>query len=304
MIQKKNVHGYVEKFSETKESLGYEAHGHEIYKAFSRFYRNPRMGPQRGFVQTTVGVVREEGFFKLWKGMSAAWLRQFLYSGVRIVSYKYIKNKLIAVNPPEKGSQFPIWKSAMCGATAGGFAQWIASPADLVKVQLMMEGKRQMMGLPPRVNGIMDAFIKTWNSGGVRALWKGAVPCVQRAALVNLGDLTAYDSTKRALLKHTSLPDALLVHFLASSVAGFFAALLGTPADVIKTRVMNQPFDEKGSGILYKNSLECLKKTVGEEGFAALYKGFLPIYLRMAPWSVTFWITFEQAMVMLGQDTW
>ena len=27
---------------------------------------------------------------------------------------------------------------------------------------------------------------------------------------------------------------------------------------------------------------------------AALYKGFLPCWLRMAPWSLTFWLSFEQ----------
>lgn len=36
-----------------------------------------------------------------------------------------------------------------------------------------MEGRRRLMGLPPRVNGIFDAFKKVWATGGVRGLWKG-----------------------------------------------------------------------------------------------------------------------------------
>lgn len=51
---------------------------------------------------------------------------------------------------------------------------------------------------------------------------------------------------KRFIMKHTNLPDNHGVHILASSCAGFVAASMGTPADVIKTRVMNQPFDEHG----------------------------------------------------------
>lgn len=69
---------------------------------------------------------------------------------------------------------------------------------------------------------------------------------MQRSALVNLGDLTTYDTTKKFILKHTDLQDGPIVHIMGSSCAGFVAAGMGTPADVVKTRVMNQPTDEKG----------------------------------------------------------
>lgn len=132
------------------------------------------------------------------------------------------------------------------GISAGAFAQLISSPADLLKVQLQMEGKRKLMGLPPRVYGLYDAFLKIVRTSGVRGLWKGSVPNVQRAALVNLGDLTTYDSAKRFILRNTSLEDNHLVHVMSSTCAGFVAASMGTPADVVKTRIMNQPFGKDG----------------------------------------------------------
>lgn len=52
------------------------------------------------------------------------------------------------------------------------------------------------------------------------------------------------------------------------------AATFGTPADVIKTRVMNQPTDPAtGRGLLYKGTFDCVKKTISEEGVTAMYKG-------------------------------
>lgn len=57
--------------------------------------------------------------------------------------------------------------------TAGAFAQFIASPTDLLKVHIQMEGKRRLMGEPPRVKGLYDAFIKIVQSSGLRGLWKG-----------------------------------------------------------------------------------------------------------------------------------
>ena len=43
-------------------------------------------------------------------------------------------------------------------------------------------------------------------------------------------------------------PESRLTHALSSIVSGFVAATMGTPADVVKTRVMNQPFDAQGRG--------------------------------------------------------
>jgi solute carrier family 25 uncoupling protein 27 len=38
----------------------------------------------------------------------------------------------------------------MSGVTSGALAQFFASPTDLVKVQIQMEGKRRLLGKPPR----------------------------------------------------------------------------------------------------------------------------------------------------------
>ena len=48
-----------------------------------------------------------------------------------------------------------------------------------------------------------DAFASIYRQHGLRGLWRGCAPNVQRAALVNLGDLTTYDMVKHTLLRHT-----------------------------------------------------------------------------------------------------
>ena len=96
----------------------------------------------------------------------------------------------------------------------------MASPTDLIKTQIQMEGRRRLMGLPPRVNGTTDALKKILKQGGVVGLWRGCWPNVQRAALVNLGDLSTYDSVKSAILQNTSLEDNSLTHCMASGCAG------------------------------------------------------------------------------------
>ncbi|XP_067642042.1 mitochondrial uncoupling protein 4 isoform X2 [Eurosta solidaginis] len=252
----------------------------------------------RGMIATAYGIVREEGTMKLWQGVSPALYRHVVYSGIRICSYDFLRRKL---GSDENGHMtLPLWKSALCGVSAGAVSQWLASPADLVKVQIQMEGKRRLMGEPARVHGAAHAFKEIIRRGGIAGLWKGSVPNVQRAALVNLGDLTTYDTIKHMIMVKLSMPDCHTVHVLSSICAGFVAAIMGTPADVVKTRIMNQPTDDKGRGLLYKGSVDCLRQTVNKEGFAALYKGFLPCWIRMAPWSLTFWLSFEQIRSMIG----
>lgn len=63
---------------------------------------------------------------------------------------------------------------------------------------------------------------------------------------------------------------------------GLFSPLL---ADVIKTRMMGQDAAKP----MYSGSLDCLVKSVRQEGFWTLYKGFFPTWMRLGPWQMVFW---------------
>ena len=39
-----------------------------------------------------------------------------------------------------------------------GFGQFMASPTDLIKTQIQMEGRRRLLGYEARVEGTADAF--------------------------------------------------------------------------------------------------------------------------------------------------
>lgn len=256
--------------------------------------------PYRGMIRTAFGIVKEEGILLLWRGMLPALYRHAIYTGTRMSAYEEIRNNL----QRENKDGFPVWKKIVAGMSAGGFGQLVASPTDLIKTQIQMEGKRRLQGKPPRVHGTLDAFNKILAQGGVLALWRGCWPNVQRAALVNLGDLSTYDYVKTKILTYTNLKDNPVTHCLSSACAGLVGAIFGTPADVVKARIMNQPTDKFGKGLLYKNSFDCLSQTLKNEGFFGLYKGFLPCWLRMAPWSLTFWISFEQIRKVCGAKSW
>lgn len=252
--------------------------------------------PYRGMIKTAIGIVKEEGIPKLWQGVTPALIRHIVYTGCRMSVYEILRENLFLKNPD---GTFPIWKASCCGMISGMVSQFLASPTDLVKVQMQMDGKRRLAGKPPRMKSTSHAFRKIAVEGGFRGLWSGWVPNVQRAALVNMGDLATYDTAKHMIMKHTSLEDNVITHFLSSVLSGVVAATLSTPADVVKTRIMNQPW-KNGKGLLYTSSLDCLVKTVNAEGAMSLYKGFFPTWARMAPWSLVFWLSFEQIRKVTG----
>ncbi|XP_028858603.1 mitochondrial uncoupling protein 4 isoform X5 [Denticeps clupeoides] len=171
-------------------------------------------GAYRGMIRTAWGIAREEGPRKLWQGATPAIYRHIVYSGGRMLAYEQFRESRVGRN--EDGS-FPLWKAVFGAVLSGALGQFLASPTDLVKVQMQMEGRRRLEGKPPRVRGAYHAFVKILSEGGIRGLWAGWVPNVQRAALVNLGDLTTYDTVKHFLLRNTSVPDNSACHAVARS---------------------------------------------------------------------------------------
>jgi len=186
--------------------------------------------------------------------------------------------------------------------SAGAAGQFIANPTDVVKVQMQMDGKRVAQGKKPLFSSTAHAIKTIYGQRGFKGMWRGWVPSCQRAGLVQLGDLTTYDYAKQKLKNQAGVEEGPLLHAMSSGVAGLVAAGMGTPADVIKTRVMNQPVDAAGKGLLYSGSMDCLKKTIAEDGMSSLYKGFVPSWLRMAPWSLVFFLSFEQLRSAAGLE--
>ncbi|KAG7302831.1 hypothetical protein JYU34_012811 [Plutella xylostella] len=252
-----------------------------------------------GMIKTVMAIAKQEGITKLWSGLMPMYQRHAIYSGSRLLFYEEFRSRVST----DGTGQISLGYASLGGLLAGSLAQLIASPTDLVKVQMQAEGRRRLQGKAPRFANCRQAYAMLYAESGVWGFWRGAVPNVQRAALVNMGDLAAYDFTKHYLIREYHLEDNAIVHFAAAFNAGFVAAVVGTPADVMKTRLMNQPVGPDGRGTLYRGMIDCLQQTVKNEGILSLYKGFLPLWMRLGPWALINWIAFENIMLAIGGKT-
>lgn len=84
------------------------------------------------------------------------------------------------------------------------------------------------------------------------------------------------------------MPDNVVTHLGASLGAGFVAVCIGSPVDVVKSRVMG---DRAGR---FSGVLDCFVKTAREDGLLAFYKGFIPNFARLGSWNVAMFLTLEQ----------
>ncbi|KAK9675938.1 hypothetical protein RND81_11G042800 [Saponaria officinalis] len=241
-------------------------------------------------------IVKNQGFLGLYKGLTPALIRHLFYTPFRIVGYEQFRNFVVV---SDDNSGFSLFSKALVGGFSGVFAQVVASPADLVKVRLQADGFLVSRGLQPRYSGPVDALNKIIRAEGVRGLWRGVFPNVQRAFLVNMGELACYDHAKRFVIKNQIADDNIYAHTLSSIMSGLSATTLSCPADVVKTRMMNQAVNEDAK-LMYKNSYDCLVKTVKVEGVRALWKGFFPTWARLGPWQFVFWVSYEKFRQIAG----
>ena len=100
---------------------------------------NIHTAARRGLVSTMVGIVKEEGLVQLYRGLAPACLRHLVYSGTRVTTYELLRENVFKKN---SDGSFSLYKGIAAGMLAGGFGQFIATPTDLVKVQMQIEGKR------------------------------------------------------------------------------------------------------------------------------------------------------------------
>ncbi|CAN8279227.1 unnamed protein product [Cochlearia groenlandica] len=237
----------------------------------------------RGLLGTVGTIAREEGLRSLWKGVVPGLHRQCLFGGLRIGMYEPVKNLYVG---KDFVGDVPLSKKILAGLTTGALGIMVANPTDLVKVRLQAEGKLAA-GVPRRYSGALNAYSTIVRQEGVRALWTGLGPNVARNAIINAAELASYDQVKQSILKIPGFTDNVVTHILSGLGAGFFAVCIGSPVDVVKSRMMGDS--------AYKNTIDCFVKTLKTDGPMAFYKGFIPNFGRLGSWNVIMFLTLEQA---------
>uniref|UniRef100_A0AAQ4PR61 EF-hand domain-containing protein n=1 Tax=Gasterosteus aculeatus aculeatus TaxID=481459 RepID=A0AAQ4PR61_GASAC len=114
---------------------------------------------------SAVNVVRELGFFGLYKGAKACFLRDIPFSAIYFPAYAHLKTQFA----DEQGRLGPL-QLLTAGAIAGIPAASLVTPADVIKTRLQVAARAGQT----TYTGVLDCFRKIMREEGFRALWKGA----------------------------------------------------------------------------------------------------------------------------------
>ncbi|KAJ2657331.1 hypothetical protein IWW48_004575 [Coemansia sp. RSA 1200] len=231
-------------------------------------------------------IYAEQGVLGFYNGISAAVLRQMTYSMARFATYETLKTQLAS----EDGT-LPFYRMAAAGVVAGAVGGVCGTPADIVLVRLQNDGA---LPVEKRRNyrNAFDGLIRIARDEGAGGLFKGVAPNVSRAMLMTGSQLCSYDAFKQLLLASPYFSDGLALHFSASFLAGFVATTISSPFDVVKTRIMNA--GPAVAGGPRRGLLQAMATIAREEGPLALYKGWTPAFVRMAPQTILTFIFLEQ----------
>ncbi|CCL99872.1 uncharacterized protein FIBRA_01897 [Fibroporia radiculosa] len=216
-------------------------------------------------------MARSEGILSLMNGFSASMLRELVYSGLRLGSYEYFKDKIYDAS---RGSLHKdgIGLKAAAAIVASTIGSASANPTDLIKVRMQAYYPE---GSPYR--NMRHAVSVAWKEGsynaggamgGFRALYRGVVPSTTRGVILSVSQICSYDQTKQVLKQRGIMEEGLALHFTASMIAGLVCSITSNPVDVVKVRLMN---DKKRE---YLGVSDCVKIILKREGPLAFYKGF------------------------------
>ncbi|RZC43236.1 mitochondrial 2-oxoglutarate/malate carrier protein [Asbolus verrucosus] len=232
------------------------------------------------------GIIAKEGLFALYSGLSAGLLRQATYTTTRLGVYSWLFETF---SDEDKPPGF-LTKAAL-GMTAGVCGAFVGTPAEVSLIRMTADGR-----LPANerrnYKNVFDALIRMSREEGILTLWRGAIPTMGRAMVVNAAQLATYSQAKQTLMNTGYFHDGILLHFCSSMISGLVTTAASMPVDIAKTRIQNmKTINGKPE---YSGALDVLVKVIKNEGLFALWKGFTPYYFRLGPHTVLTFIFLEQ----------
>ena len=237
-------------------------------------------------IHAFIHIIRKEGVFAVYDGLTASMLRQATYTTTRLGVFSLLTHS----HKSEHGSVSFAMK-CLFGMIAGGVGSVIGTPADLVMVRMTTDG-RLPKSQQRSYKHVFDALYRVVKEEGVLSLWRGCGPTVARAVIANAAQLGTYSQVKQSLLTTCYFSDNILCHFIASMTSGVITTWASLPCDIIKVRIQSMKHvDGKPE---YKNSIDALRVVIRKEGILSLWKGFTPCYFRLGPYTTLTFIFLEQ----------
>jgi len=218
-------------------------------------------------------IIAKEGPSRLYRGITAPILMEAPKRATKFAAndeWGKLYRNLFGI--PKMNQQLSI----LTGASAGATEAFVVVPFELVKIRLQDKAQAH------KYSGMLDCVQKIIRQEGILTLYQGLESTMWRHILWNAGYFGCIFQVRALLPKASDKKGQIMNDLVSGTIGGTVGTILNTPMDVVKSRIQNAP-KIAGGVRKYNWAWPSLALVMKEEGFAALYKGFVPKVLRLGP---------------------
>ena len=149
-------------------------------------------GPPKynGTLDCAVKLFKESGLRGVYRGLGPTFAREVPGSGAWYLTYEGLLS-LSRTDGKSRDSVGPI--TVICAGGAAGLAYWgLTFPVDVIKTRLQVT-------TPAEYRGTRDVIRSVLNTEGPKALYRGYVPALMRAVVLNAALFVGYEFTMKAI---------------------------------------------------------------------------------------------------------
>eukprot|EP00494_Astrolonche_serrata_P027801 UN28065 len=237
-------------------------------------------------------IARTEGLPALYKGLSPF----VIHLMTKYILRFYVNYRIREVLETITGRTSNL-QNLFAGMMAGTIeALLIVTPFEVVKTKLQAQ-KGAIRGDKSKLKfrGPVQVLTHYLRKEGLRGLWRGCTPTVFRQASNQACLFSTYAFLRERVLGNPETLGPVQTASIAL-ISATVGPLFNCPADVIKTRLMQQSMSTADPvyGLKYQGFRHAYFKIWKEEGYMALYKGIGPRLARLAPGQAITFMTVEQ----------
>ncbi|KAL6726606.1 ADP/ATP translocase 1 [Ancylostoma duodenale] len=226
----------------------------------------------KGIIDVLVRVPKEQGFAALWRGNLANVIRYFPTQALNF-AFKDTYKKMFMEGLDKKKDFWKFFAGNLAsGGAAGATSLCFVYPLDFARTRLAADvGK----GANREFKGLADCLIKVFKSDGPIGMYRGFFVSVQGIIIYRAAYFGMFDTAKMLLASEGKLN--FFVAWAIAQVVTVGSGILSYPWDTVRRRMMMQ---SGRKDVLYKNTLDCARKIIANEGIGAMFKGALSNVFR------------------------
>ncbi|NXN11272.1 S2547 protein, partial [Indicator maculatus] len=246
-------------------------------------------------IRETYRTEKVRGFYK---GVSASVVTVSLISSVSFGTYRNFLCTICKLRYGAADAKPSKLDISLAGGGAGAVRSVFTAPSEVAKVRMQTQrNPHPSLASPqshsePKYRGSLHCLKVIVKEEGFGGLYKGCSALLCRDCCSSAIYFVTYSALCDWLTPAGQNKPGFLIVLLSGGFAGVMAWGLGTPLDVIKSRMQIDESDQHK----YKGLIHCAKESVRKEGAKVLFKGLGLNCIRAFPVNMVVFVTYEAVL--------